>query len=29
MYSSCAVSQVLLGSARARPLAERSWVQLY
>jgi hypothetical protein len=28
-YSSCSISQVLLGAARARPLAERSWVQLY
>jgi hypothetical protein len=28
-YSSCSISQVLLGTARARPLAERSWVQLY
>lgn len=28
-YSSCAISQVLLGAARAVPLTERSWVQLY
>ncbi len=28
-YSSCAISQVLAGAARAVPLAERSWVQLY
>lgn len=28
-YSSCAVAQALLGTARARPLGERSWVQLY
>lgn len=29
IYSSCAVATVLLQSAVARPLAERSWVQLY
>jgi hypothetical protein len=28
-YSSCAIAQALLGAAVARPLAERSWVQLY
>ncbi|MFN2318027.1 MAG: hypothetical protein ABR551_06810 [Gemmatimonadales bacterium] len=29
LYSSCAISAVLASGARARPLAERSWVQLY
>lgn len=28
-YSSCAVSRALEGSAAVRPLAERSWAQLY
>lgn len=28
-YSSCAISQVLAGAATTRPLAQRSWVQLY
>jgi hypothetical protein len=29
IYSSCSISTVMLQSAVARPLAERSWVQLY
>lgn len=29
IYSSCSVQTVLAGSAVARPIAERSWVQLY
>lgn len=29
IYSSCAISTVLNNAARARPIAERSWVQLY
>lgn len=29
IYSSCSIATVLTQAARARPLAERSWVQLY
>jgi hypothetical protein len=29
LYSACAIAAVVAGNANARPLAERSWVQLY